>query len=266
MSTVESDYYAFMGFDPAHTRDVLAFYVPMFAGRGPVLELACGRGEFLDLLREAGVAARGVDLDEGMVRAARDRGHDVHLGDALDALDTAEPGTYGGVFAAHFVEHLTPEAAMRLVHGAKRALRPGGRLVLATPNAASLSVLGYDFWKDPTHVRFYDPMLLRFLCTEAGLTVADSGTNPRNDPGPPPHLHAPGAETHPPLTELIADAVGGGRPAKEADRAPPRGPPRNVGSERLRVTEETLVGLQRAHEGLLAALYPGNEVYVVADA
>jgi SAM-dependent methyltransferase len=266
MSTVESQYYAFMGFDSAHTRDVLSFYAPMFAGCGPVLELACGRGEFLDLLRESGVEAFGVDLDEGMVKTARERDIDVRLGDALDELDEAKPGSYGGVFSAHFVEHLEPADVMRLVRSAKRALRPGGRLVLATPNAASLSVLGYDFWKDPTHVRFYDPMLLRFFCTEAGLTVVDSGTNPRNDPGPPPALHAPPAQTHPPLTDLITEAVDGTRKARRDETAHRLAHLLNVVSERLLQTEEALVGLQRAHQSLLAALYPGNEVYVVADA
>jgi SAM-dependent methyltransferase len=266
--TIESDYYAFMGFDSAHTRDVLTHYVPMFTG--PVLELACGRGEFLDLLREAGVEGRGVDLDDGMVAAARERGHDVALGDALAFLDDAEPETYGGVFAAHFVEHLDPDAALRLVRGARRALKPGGRLVLVTPNAASLSVLGHDFWKDPTHVRFYDPMLLGFLCAQGGLTVEETGVNPRNDPGPPPHLHAPDPETHPSLTELIKEALV--RPPGWRTRITTDGVDErlahllDVVSERLLVTEAALVQLQKAHESLLAELYPANEVYVVAHA
>jgi SAM-dependent methyltransferase len=269
-NTIESDYYAFMGFDPAHTRDVLSHYVPMFAGLDPVLELACGRGEFLDLLRESGIAGRGVDLDDGMVEAARRRGHDVALGDALAFLDAAEPESYGGVFAAHFAEHLPPDAVLRLARGARRALRPGGRLVLVTPNAASIAVLGHDFWKDPTHVRFYDPMLLGFLCAQAGLTVEETGTNPRNDPGAPPQLHAPEPDTQPPLGDEIRAALD--RPPGWRTRLT-ESPVEdrlahllNVVSERLVTTQHALVQLQRAHESLLRELYPANEVYVVAHA
>ena len=270
--TIESDYYSFMGFDPAHARAGLSFYAPFFAGLGPVLELAPGRGEFLDVLREAGTTARGVDIDEGMVAAAVERGHDVVLGDAIEYLHEAEPGTYGGVFAAHFVEHLDPDVVLDLATAARRAVRPGGRLVLVTPNAASLSVMGYDFWKDPTHVRFYDPMLLKFFLTRAGFEIEESGVNPRNDPGPPPHLHAtPPVEPHPSLTETIAEAV-----RRAAKTSKVKDPANDVGhllghllgivAERLRVTEEALLGLYRTHETLLKQLYPGNEIYVVGRA
>jgi SAM-dependent methyltransferase len=271
VSTIESEYYAFMEFDAEHTRDVLAQYAPLFADHAPVLELACGRGELLDLLRDAGTAARGVDVDPGMVEQAKARGHDVALGDALDFLDAAEPGSYGGVFAAHFVEHLHPDAALRLLRGAKRALRSGGRVVLVTPNAASLSVLGHDFWKDPTHVRFYDPMLLAFLCREAGLTVEETGGNPRNDPGPPPHLRSPAVPTHPPMTDTINAAVqraSGKKGAKHQDTDPAYllGHLLHVLSDRLTETEAALSAVRHAHESLLRELYPPNEVYVVAHA
>jgi SAM-dependent methyltransferase len=271
VGTIESDYYAFMGFDAAHTRDALSFYAPLFAGREPVLELACGRGEFLDLLRESGVACRGVDVDEGMAGLARGRGHDVALGDALEFLAAAEPASYGGVFSAHFVEHLPAEAVLTMCRSAKRALRPGGRLVMATPNAACIAVLGHDFWKDPTHVRFYDPDLLRFFCHEAGLTVEEAGPNPRNHGGPPAHLHTFEVETHPELTDVVNDAVlrsAAKRKVKDPtdDVAYLLGHLLNVVSERLRTTQAALVDVRRAHEALVASLYPANEVYVVAHA
>jgi SAM-dependent methyltransferase len=272
MSRIESDYYTYMGFDPDLARSGLSFYVPLFEGLDPVLELACGRGEFLDVLRDAGTQGRGVDLDEGMVSAAVERGHDVVLGDAIEFLEAAPPGAYGGVFSAHFVEHLDADTVLRLARAAHGALRPGGRLVLATPNAASMSVLGHDFWKDPTHVRFYDPMLLRFFLAQAGFDVEDDGTNPRNDPGPPPHLHASdGLVVHPDLTATIAESVLTSAVARNVTD-----PTNDVGhvlghlvsvlAERVRLAEEGLVDLRRAHENLLGALYPGNEVYVVGRA
>lgn len=271
VTTIESDYYAFMGFDTAHTREALSFYAPMFDGRGPVLELACGRGEFLDLLRDGGVDARGVDVDAGMVEATRARGHDVAQGDALEFLAAAEPGSYGGVFSAHFVEHLQPDGVLAMCRSAKRALRPGGRLVMATPYAAAQSIMGHDFWKDPTHVRFYDPMLLAFLCREAGLTVEETGGNPRNDPGPPPHLRSPEVPAHPPMTETINAAVqraSGKKGAKHQDTDPAYllGHLLHVLSDRLTETEAALSAVRHAHESLLRELYPPNEVYVVAHA
>jgi SAM-dependent methyltransferase len=273
VTTIESDYYAFMGFDTAHTREALSFYAPMFDGRGPVLELACGRGEFLDLLRDGGVEARGVDVDGGMVEATRARGHDVALGDALQFLAAADEGSYGGVFSAHFVEHLQPDDVLAMCRSAKRALRPGGRLVMATPYAAAQSIMGHDFWKDPTHVRFYDPALLRFFCAEAGFATQEDGVNPKNDPGCPPHLHALVPEGHAGLTDLINEGVlrsAAQRKLKEKDVkddvAYVLGHLLNVVSERLRETEAALLDVHRAHEALLRALWPGNEVYVVADA
>jgi O-antigen chain-terminating methyltransferase len=268
--TVESDYYTFMGFDPAAARSGLSHYVQYFTG--PVLELACGRGEFLDVLAEAGIEARGVDLDSGMVAAARARGHDVLLGDAIATLEAAEQGSYDGVFAAHFVEHLGPDDVLRLLRAAARALRPGGRVVLATPNAASLSVMGHDFWKDPTHLRFYDPELLRFLCARAGLTPEETGANPRNDAGPPPGLAGPAPLTvNPDLDAAIVEAV-----TAAAKHAKVKDPAYDVGhllghllgvvAERLQRAEQTVADLQQAHAHLLRRLYPANEVYVVARA
>lgn len=271
-SSVESDYYTFMGFDPAAARAGLSHYVQYFEGLSPVLEVACGRGEFLDVLAAAGVEARGVDLDKGMVAASRERGHDVELGDAIEALEAAPRGSYGGIFSAHFVEHLQPEGVLRLLRGAASALKPGGRVVLVTPNAASLSVMGYDFWRDPTHVRFYDPDLLRFLCAQAGLTPELAGANPRNDAGPPPDLYGPAPQTiHPDLNGAIIDVVtDAAKHSKsknpQADIGPGLGHLLGVVAERLQQTQETIVDLQRAHTELLRALYPPSEVYVVARA
>jgi O-antigen chain-terminating methyltransferase len=267
MSTVESQYYAFMGFDSAHTRDVLSFYAPMFAGCGPVLELACGRGEFLDLLRESGVEAFGVDLDEGMVKTARERDIDVRLGDALDELDEAKPGSYGGVFSAHFVEHLQPDVLEHVVAESARVLAPGGVFVAATPNAGCLSVLGYDFWRDPTHIRFYEPRLLAFYCAKAGLEVLETGGNPRNAPGPPPESLAPSVHVDPDLRDDMVEAIKKAMADKKHSLDwQAFGHFLGIVEDRLRATQEELVALRRSYAHLLERLYPSNEVYVVARA
>ena len=271
MTRLESDYYAFMEYDPEHTKAGLAHYVPMLA-RGPVLELACGRGELLELLRDAGVEATGVDLDEGMVAAATAAGLSVELDDALAALQRRPDDSLQGVFSAHFVEHLQPDALEQVVTQSARVLAPGGVFVAATPNAACLSVSGYDFWKDPTHVRFYDPRLLAFYCTRAGLEVVETGANPLNCAGPPPGVLAPTAHVDPDLREQIADVVRRLSWDKRRKRADPDSPWQVVGhflavlEQRLRDSQQELSDLRSAYDRLLQQLYPSNEVYVVARA
>jgi SAM-dependent methyltransferase len=260
VSSVESDYYAFMGYDPAHTRSGLRHYLPWFE-QGPVLELASGRGEFLGLLREAGVAASGVDLDEGMVRDARAAGHDVELADALTGLRARADASVRGVFSAHFVEHLDPEALQAVVTESARVLAPGGHFVAATPNAGCLSVLGHDFWVDPTHVRPYDPRLLAFFCSAAGLEVVETGANPRNDGGPPPATLPPEVHVDPDLRPQVVAALQGTDGPWHAF-----GHLVGVLEERLRTTQAELVALRRSYAQLLGQLYPPNEVYVVARA
>ncbi len=219
-SRLESRYYAHMGFDPEHKRDVLRFYVPMFEesgdgageadGRkhGPVLELGCGRGEFLALLRDAGIEGLGVDLDAGMVEMARADGIDVVHADAIEYLHAdPAPGPYQGVFCAHFLEHLTPDQVVRLLEGVARVMAPGGRFVAVTPNPACYAVLTHDFWWDPTHVRFYDRPLVEFFCRQAGFEVESSGTNPANHPGPPPEYLAREPVVYPGVGDLVAGAM-----------------------------------------------------------
>lgn len=264
---LESDYYRYMGYDSDVATFALRHYLPWFT-EGPVLELAPGRGEFLELLAGQGIASHGVDLDPGMVEAAQLRGLDVRLGDALEALRQAPNGSLGGVFSAHFVEHLTPDVVQDLIAESARAMRPGACFVAATPNAGCQSVMGYDFWRDPTHVRFYDEHLLAFLCSAAGLEVVEHGGNPNNHPGPPP-ASLPGPVTVQPSAVAALTAVLG-RAASRAGDVDESNSWYGVGHhvaqlmERLQQTQEELSSLQRSYSALLTRLFPSNEVYVVA--
>jgi SAM-dependent methyltransferase len=286
VTRLESDYYSYMEFDPQHTREVLRHYVAMFRGRGPVLELGSGRGEFLGLLEEAGVKAIGVDSDEGMVDKARAEGLDVVCADAVAYLHGAgppgagpgpAPGSYQGVFCAHFLEHLTPDQVRELLAGVRRVLAPGGRFVAVTPNPACYAVLSHDFWRDPTHVRFYDLPLLEFLCRQAGLEVEETGTNPANHPGPPPEYLVPEPVVHPPLDDLVESAMGKlrasldhhDRKGRVTDYHDPEWAYElahvvKVLAGRLQETTEALREVRRAHDQLVWGLYQSNETYVVA--
>ncbi len=144
-------------------------YLPYLEKRGPVLDLGCGRGETLAVLKEQGVSARGVDTNAEMIRACREQGLEVEEQDLLAALEAAPEGGLGGVLCLHVVEHLPPAAVDRLARLAWRALEPGGVLALETPNPLSLVVAARNFWLDPTHQRPVHPATLQLLLEQAGF-------------------------------------------------------------------------------------------------
>jgi len=150
-------------------RGRLADYVPLFDGAGDVVDLGCGRGEFLDLLRDAGLSARGVDLNHDMAEASRARGFDVAETDALSFLGAQADGSIGGLFAAQVVEHLEPGYLMALIETAFHKLRPGGLIVLETINAACWLAFFESYIRDLTHVRPLHPETLQYLLRASGF-------------------------------------------------------------------------------------------------
>ena len=146
--------------------------VALFAGLAPVVDLGCGRGEFLELLREAGIEGRGVEGNANVVRECREKGLDVVAGDLVEFLRAQVPASLGGVFAAQVVEHLPPPSLGALLGEAHRALRKGGLLVLETVNAASALAFHEVFVRDLTHERPLHPETLRFMAAAAGFAEA----------------------------------------------------------------------------------------------
>jgi O-antigen chain-terminating methyltransferase len=144
----------------------------LFHGLAPVVDLGCGRGEFLELLRGRGVEARGVETNANAVRECREKGLDVVSDDLVEFLRTQEAASLGGVFAAQVAEHLPPPVLGALLREAHRALRPGGLLVLETVNAASALAFLEVYIRDLTHERPLHPETLRFLAAAAGFTEA----------------------------------------------------------------------------------------------
>ncbi|WP_460836307.1 class I SAM-dependent methyltransferase, partial [Massilia agri] len=138
-------------------------------GTRAVLDLGCGRGEWLELLGESGFDARGVDLDEGMLAACRERGLNARHGDALAALREQADGSLAMVSCFHLVEHLPFDLVRELVAEALRTLQPGGLLVMETPNPENLTVGATSFYLDPSHVHPLPPGLLGFAAEYAGF-------------------------------------------------------------------------------------------------
>ncbi|MXZ71402.1 MAG: class I SAM-dependent methyltransferase [Acidobacteria bacterium] len=156
--------------DEIRTR--VADYLPYFEGASDVLDVGCGRGEFLDLLRERGIRASGVDINQDMVELCRARGLEVVQGDALDHLERLDDGALGGLFAAQVVEHLEPSRLVAFIDAAHRKLRPGAPLALETINVASWSAFFRSYIRDLTHARPVHPETLQFLVSTAGFRKA----------------------------------------------------------------------------------------------
>jgi SAM-dependent methyltransferase len=156
----------------SRVRELLEPYVPLLSEHEPVLDVGCGRGELLELLRDAGTAARGVDVDEGMVERTRRKGLDVELADAVSYLERQEPESLGAIFASHVIEHLPYDELLQLFALSRRALRPGGLFVVETINVHSLAAFK-TFWTDPSHRAPIFPEVARALALIHGFADAE---------------------------------------------------------------------------------------------
>ncbi|GAB2571741.1 class I SAM-dependent methyltransferase [Microlunatus antarcticus] len=167
------------------------------AERGPrVLDVGCGRAEWLTLLRDEGIAARGIDANVDFATAGRTAGLDVVHGDGVAYLAAREEGSLDLVSAFHLVEHLDTETLLALFEAAHHALRPGGCLLLETPNPTNLTMGACNFYLDPTHRSPLPPARTAFLVEASGfrdvevrpLHPDDSPLDP--DAGPPTPVEA----------------------------------------------------------------------------
>ena len=136
------------------------------------VDLGCGRGEWLELMQEVGIDCRGVDLDEGMLLACRELGLPVETRDAISYLKSLTDDSLSVVSAFHLVEHLTFEQLQAVVAQAHRVLKPGGLLIMETPNPENIVVATRNFYLDPTHQRPIPPELLFFVAEFYGFARA----------------------------------------------------------------------------------------------
>lgn len=148
-----------------------AAYLPLLEGRAPVLDIGCGRGELLELLRDAGIDARGVDLDADMVSLCRQKGFEVDQGDAVAYLRSVPEGSLGAIFAAQVIEHLSYDDLIALLRLSLAGLRPAGRLIVETVNPHAPQALK-NFWLDPTHRNPLFPETVLALCRLTGFASA----------------------------------------------------------------------------------------------
>jgi 2-polyprenyl-3-methyl-5-hydroxy-6-metoxy-1,4-benzoquinol methylase len=147
-----------------------AIYVDEFRGRHTVLDLACGRGEFLELMGRYGINTRGIDTNPRMIDTCQQRGFDAILDDAFTYLTSLSDESVDGIFAAQFVEHLAPQLIMELIALSQRKLTPGGVMVVETVNPHCPATFA-TFYLDPTHVKPVPAPLLAYMTEQSGLKV-----------------------------------------------------------------------------------------------
>jgi 2-polyprenyl-3-methyl-5-hydroxy-6-metoxy-1,4-benzoquinol methylase len=173
--TVDLDAFKYVGFEDRfrgsadEIRGRLSSYLPIFEGGGPVLDVGCGRGELLDLFREHGIAARGIDMNASMVQLCREHGHAAERADALGYLQSLPAQSLGGLIAIQVVEHLEPAYLIRVLEAAFRALRPGAPIVLETINAACWTAFFESYLRDFTHRWPLHPDTLAYLIRASGF-------------------------------------------------------------------------------------------------
>jgi SAM-dependent methyltransferase len=149
-------------------------FVELFKDKKRVLDLGCGQGIFLKILKKVGVDAVGVEIDDSLSQMANSQGLKVIQADIFDYLkETTDK--FDGCCASHIVEHFTPGVVKNLFRLIHRIMEAGGLLLVVTPNIANLRRAAGDFWRDPTHVRPYPISALNKLLAQSGWETVKSG-------------------------------------------------------------------------------------------
>ena len=210
------DDYKYVGFEDRFRgsdediRTKLGAYLPLFAGVSDVLDVGCGRGEFLALLRAEGVRATGVDANHEMAVVARERGLEVVESDALGHLESLADGSLGGLMAAQVVEHFEPAYLTRLLATAFHKLRPGAPIVMETINPACWLAFFSSYLRDFTHVRPIHPETLQYLLQASGfggVTIRYSAPVPDHMKMQPIDLPAETLTAADPASRALVDAA-----------------------------------------------------------
>jgi 2-polyprenyl-3-methyl-5-hydroxy-6-metoxy-1,4-benzoquinol methylase len=167
-------------------------YLPDFSGRQSVLDIGCGRGEFLEAMRDAGVPARGIDLSEESVAMCRAKGLSAEVADLFVYLNDQPEASLDGIFCSQVVEHLAPDRLPEMIQLCAARLSSGGVIAIETPNPESLAIFATHFYLDPTHTRPVPAALLAFYLEEFGVGRIET------------RKLAPAVESMPSLAELPA--------------------------------------------------------------
>lgn len=173
-----------------HVKAGQQFYVPHFQGIREVLDIGCGRGEFLQVMRENGIPARGIDLSAASVEYCRVKGLNAEVADLFAYLTDLADRSLPAIFCSQVVEHLQPELLPQMIRLCAEKLERGGLMAIETPNPECLAIFASHFYLDPTHTRPVPRALLAFYLEEYGMGAIDA------------HDRSPALESWPELGDL----------------------------------------------------------------
>lgn len=182
MSNQEKDYeysqfLRYLEYDSQYTKKVHSFYLPYFANCKRVLDLGCGKGDFLELLKKQGIKAIGVERDKEFCKEITEKGLEVICSDVFDYLSHADDESFDGIFMSHLVEHLSYEDILRLFELCYRALKKSGKILVVVPNVRSIGMHLDWFYRDLTHEGFRHPSALSFLLESSNFSLLETGDN-----------------------------------------------------------------------------------------
>lgn len=146
-------------------------YLEFFKGKENVLDFGCGRGEFLELLKENKIDAYGIEINEEMVRICKEKGLKCIKEDIIVHLSSLKDESLGGFFSSQVVEHIEPSLLRKIFDLLYFKLKKGSFAIVETVNPTSLYTLSDVFWRDPTHKNPVHPETLRFLMETSGFRV-----------------------------------------------------------------------------------------------
>lgn len=151
------------------------FYAEMFKREGvdynkfPIIDIGCGRGELLKILKRYSLNAKGLDINKAMVKRAKEQGLDAIQADAVEYFAKVRPGTIGAVIGLHLIEHIPFEELVTLFSKIHRSLTKGGFVVFETPNPENISVGSYGFYMDPSHLHPIPAPLAKYTLESIGF-------------------------------------------------------------------------------------------------
>lgn len=172
----EMDYFDFENYfrgSRAKIKEAESIYIPYFLEKELVLDLGCGRGEFLELLKENSIQGIGIDAYEEFVAYCQAKGLDVRQDDAIRFLESTEKESVDGIFAAQLIEHLSTGQLLELCRLAYEKLKQGGCLILETPNPMCLSIYMNAFYMDPSHQKPVHAKTMEYLLKREGFQKVD---------------------------------------------------------------------------------------------